>query len=176
MTMRAEAVGALLFAIERHHGQMRKASAIPYVVHPVRVMQLAVEAAAALGLGEQVAGVIELAALLHDTIEDTDTTPEEVRERFGDRVLEVVLELTQDMSAPKAVRRQAMIEHCGSMSLEARVVKLADRLDNMRGIEIFDEAFITRYCAEAKEMAERMRGTAPTLEAAIEALIQKHSS
>lgn len=75
-----------------------------------------------------------VAAVLHDTIEDTQTTEQELRTRFGDRVTSIVLEVTDDKSLPKQRRKELQVEHAGHKSREAALVKLADKTCNLRDI------------------------------------------
>lgn len=74
------------------------------------------------------------AALLHDTIEDTETTAEELRGQFGDAITSIVLEVTDDKSLPKAERKRLQIEHAPHTSAKAKQVKLADKICNLRDI------------------------------------------
>ncbi len=74
------------------------------------------------------------AAVLHDTIEDTETTADELRGLFGDEVVSVVLEVTDDKLLDKAVRKQLQIEHAPHISPRAKLVKLADKINNVRDI------------------------------------------
>ena len=74
------------------------------------------------------------AALLHDTIEDTDTKPEELREVFGDAIANIVLEVTDDKALPKAERKRLQVEHAGHISKAAQRVKLADKICNVSDV------------------------------------------
>lgn len=76
-----------------------------------------------------------MAAILHDTVEDTETTFEELEEHFGPLVRKIVEEVTDDKKLPKEVRKQLQIEHAKSSSFEAKLVKLADKLYNLRDLE-----------------------------------------
>jgi guanosine-3',5'-bis(diphosphate) 3'-pyrophosphohydrolase len=94
---------------------------------------------------------------------------------FGKEVAGLVGELTLDMSISAFDRKQLMLEQCSQMSLEAKIIKLADRLDNMRdNMGSLGEAFINRYCAEAEIMLKKMRGASPFLEEELMKIIQKH--
>ncbi len=120
---------AAAFAAERHRAQRRKgANADPYINHPLQVADLLAN------VGGITDAVTLAAAVLHDTIEDTATTPEDIRERFGEAVLSVVLEVTDDKSLPKARRKELQIEHAPHLSHAARLVKLADKICNVTGI------------------------------------------
>jgi guanosine-3',5'-bis(diphosphate) 3'-pyrophosphohydrolase len=117
---------ALDFAAERHKTQRRKDPAqTPYINHVIEVATIL----ARHGVTDRTA---LLAAILHDTIEDTDTTPAELAERFGVEVRDAVLEVTDDKSLPKAERKRLQVEHAPSLSHAARLVKLGDKISNVR--------------------------------------------
>jgi guanosine-3',5'-bis(diphosphate) 3'-pyrophosphohydrolase len=120
---------AAMFAAERHRDQRRKgADASPYINHPLGVAKL-------LSVEGGIADVeVLMAALLHDTIEDTDTTEQELLDLFGERVTAIVLEVTDDKSLPKAERKKLQISHAGLKSPEAAMVKIADKICNLRDI------------------------------------------
>ncbi|MHC4392335.1 MAG: HD domain-containing protein [Planctomycetota bacterium] len=168
---------ALLLAIERHHGQERKLSKLPYVTHPIRVAKLAGDAADRQGLSPEDRERAVLAGLLHDTVEDTGTTREEIAEGFSEAVAELVMALTQDKALPKLERRKLMIDHAAQMPPLARLVKLCDRLDNMRDLSpTFGRDFLERYCQEARGLCTNLAGTAPELEARILAITARHEA
>ncbi len=123
----AQLMDALAFAADRHRDQRRKdSSASPYINHPIDLALL-------LATTGQVDDLNVLrASILHDTIEDTDTTEAELRSRFGDAVAEIVLEVTDDKSLPKARRKELQIEHAPHVSAGAALVKLADKVCNLR--------------------------------------------
>lgn len=120
---------AALFAAEKHKNQRRKdAEASPYINHPISLANvLATE-------GGVTDTDVLCAALLHDTIEDTETTADELRENFGDAVTDIVLEVTDDKSLSKAERKRLQIEHAAHASPQAKLVKLADKICNLRDI------------------------------------------
>lgn len=165
-------LAAILLAVSAHHGQMRKNGQDPYVVHPLRVARTVARAAIPDGMAR---APLILAALLHDTLEDTAVTAAQLAQQFGAEVASMVQELTQDGSLPKAERRARMLEHCGAMSAGAKIVKLADRLDNMRDMEGMSREFIARYCDEARIMLQQMRGACPAVEREIAQLIARHA-
>jgi guanosine-3',5'-bis(diphosphate) 3'-pyrophosphohydrolase len=74
------------------------------------------------------------AAVLHDVVEDTATSPAELREAFGERVAAIVAEVTDDKSLPKDARKQLQIEHAPQLSSGAKLVKLADKICNVRDV------------------------------------------
>ena len=119
---------ALEFATEKHRGQVRKdADATPYIQHPIALASLLWE------VGVHDAEVLA-AAILHDTIEDTPTTHTELEEKFGRAVADLVAEVTDDKREPKAVRKQKQIDHAAHLSTGARLVKLADKICNLRDV------------------------------------------
>jgi GTP diphosphokinase / guanosine-3',5'-bis(diphosphate) 3'-diphosphatase len=120
-------VRALGFASRKHSQQRRKdADASPYINHPIALVSiLALEA----GINDR---DTLCAALLHDTIEDTDTSVEELVETFGAEVAALVQEVTDDKRLPKEERKQLQIEHAIHLSSKARLVKLADKIANLR--------------------------------------------
>jgi len=122
-------VRALAFASRKHSQQRRKdAAASPYINHPIALVSiLAVEA----GINDQ---DTLCAALLHDTIEDTETSVEELIEAFGRSVASLVQEVTDDKRLPKAERKRLQVEFAVHLSPKARAVKLADKVANLRDV------------------------------------------
>src|ERR1017187_2539883 len=120
---------ALEFAAEKHRRQQRKdAAASPYINHPIAVATaLAVE-------GGVTDDVILLAACLHDTVEDTETTFEELEETFGTEVSNLARNVTDDKSLDKAIRKQLQIEHAAKSSDKVKQIKIADKICNIRDI------------------------------------------
>lgn len=117
------------FAALKHSRQRRKnRDATPYINHPIEV------AAHLSNVGEVVDEDILIAALLHDTIEDTETSKEELEELFGARIAGIVVECTDDKSLEKAERKRLQIVHAPHRSPEAKMVKIADKTCNLRSI------------------------------------------
>lgn len=115
------------FAAQKHRNQRCKdAAASPYINHPIALCDVLANEGGVYDL------TVLCAALLHDTIEDTDTTEHELREQFGERVTSIVLEVTDDKSLDRDVRKRLQIEHAPRLSREARLVKLADKICNLR--------------------------------------------
>ena len=120
---------AARFASLKHVSQKRKgAAAEPYLNHLVEVADLVANA-----ISETDPNLIS-AAFLHDVIEDTKTEIQELIEMFGSDVTGLVLEVTDDKSLPKAERKRLQIEHAPSLSPRARVIKIADKISNLRAI------------------------------------------
>lgn len=115
------------FAAHKHHGQRRKdADATPYINHPIEVADLL----ATIGKVTDVKTLC--AALLHDTIEDTQTTAEELEREFGGEITSIVLELTDDKSLPKDERKLLQVRNAAKKSTSARLIKLGDKISNIR--------------------------------------------
>ncbi len=160
---------ALSFAAHKHRDQRRKdAEASPYINHPIALAQVLT--------GEGGVSDIEVlaAALLHDTIEDTDTTGEELEREFGSRIASMVAEVTDDTALPKADRKRLQIEHAAQLSDGAKLVKLADKICNLRDVAErppakWDLQRRQEYFEWAKRVIDGLRGTHPKLEAAFDA-------
>jgi len=119
---------ATKFAALKHRDQRRKDHvASPYIIHPVTVANELTQA----GVTDP---EIIAAALLHDTLEDTETTPAELTEAFGERVCSMVLELTDDKDLPKQERKRLQIEHAPELSAGAALVKICDKIANITDV------------------------------------------
>jgi len=118
---------ALSFASHKHKDQRRKdVDASPYINHPISLADILCNEG-------QIADIeVICAALLHDTVEDTNTTPEELELEFGLRIRDIVMEVTDDKTLPKAERKRLQIEHAAHASDAAKLVKLADKISNLR--------------------------------------------
>jgi guanosine-3',5'-bis(diphosphate) 3'-pyrophosphohydrolase len=164
---------ALSFAAHKHRDQRRKdAEASPYINHPIALAQVLA--------GEGGVTDIEVlaAALLHDTIEDTDTTGEELEREFGRRIAAMVAEVTDDTALPKADRKRLQIEHAGSLSEGARLVKLADKICNLRDVaerppSRWDLQRRQEYFEWAKRVIEGLRGSPGESMRALEAAFDR---
>lgn len=122
-------IKAMNFAAEKHSDQKRKDDkASPYINHPIEVTEILWR------IGDVRDITLLLASILHDTIEDTDATPEEIKSEFGEEVLSVVLEVTDDKSLPKEVRKQRQVETAPHKSPRAKMLKIADKISNVQDI------------------------------------------
>ena len=120
---------ALRFASQKHSDQRRKnAKASPYINHPIQVAQILWDVA---GVRDD---TLLVAAILHDTIEDTDATPDEIKREFGEEILALVLEVTDDKNLPGQMRKQLQVEHAPHKSYRAKLLKLADKISNVGDI------------------------------------------
>ena len=162
---------AIAFAADKHRNQRRKdADASPYINHPIALANtLANEG----GIANQDA---LCAAILHDTIEDTETTKEELVEHFGQKIADIVMEVTDDKNLPKAERKLLQIEHAAHASHEARLVKLADKISNLRDMlssppADWPKERISEYFDWAGKVVAGLRGTNAELEKIFDQLI-----
>jgi guanosine-3',5'-bis(diphosphate) 3'-pyrophosphohydrolase len=168
-------IKAVAFAAEKHRTQRRKdAEASPYINHPIALANVLANEG---GIDDP---AVLCAAVLHDTLEDTDTTAAELEALFGRRVTSIVLEVTDDKSLEKHVRKQRQIEHAPHSSQEARLVKLADKICNLRDILASPPA---DWSAEHKQayfdwsarVVAGLRGINPELEAVFDGLLARHA-
>lgn len=125
----AQILRTAAFSAHKHRNQRRKdREASPYINHPIALADLLANEA----------GITDLevicAALLHDTIEDTETSYEELVEHFGVSIADIVMEVTDDKSLDKATRKRLQVEHAPHISAKAKLVKMADKTCNLRDI------------------------------------------
>jgi guanosine-3',5'-bis(diphosphate) 3'-pyrophosphohydrolase len=161
-------LAALQFAAFKHRDQRRKDhAASPYINHPIALAKVLWHEG-----GVRDASVI-CAALLHDTIEDTETTADEIEQAFGLRIARVVLEVTDDKLLPKAERKRRQILHAPHLSRAAKLVKLADKICNLR--DVADSPPPTwslrrrrKYFDWAKQVVAGVRGVNRKLERAFD--------
>ena len=160
------------FAAVRHLGQRRKGKAgEPYINHLTEVADLV---AAATGGGDI---DVVIAAVLHDVLEDTPTTPAELAAAFGVRVAGIVAEVTDDAALPKSERKRLQIEHAPHISPEAKTIKLADKTANLRSIAKSPPADwnaerIADYITWAIAVVDGCRGTNAELEEMFEEAVR----
>ncbi|ALC47149.1 Mesh1 [Drosophila busckii] len=154
----------LQYAAHKHSEQRRKdPKCTPYVNHVINVSTiLAVEA------GVQDEAVL-MAALLHDVVEDTDATFADVEALFGSDVCNLVCQVTDDKSLEKQERKRLQIVNAAKSSSRAKLIKLADKLDNLRDLQIntpsgWTEERREQYFVWAKKVVDNLRGTNSALE------------
>jgi (p)ppGpp synthase/HD superfamily hydrolase len=156
------------FAAQKHSTQRRKDSAkTPYINHPIGVANILANE------GDVTDIDVLMAALLHDTVEDTDCSFEEIEEHFGKDIRKIVDEVTDDKSLPKAERKRLEIEHALTVSPKAKLVKLADKLYNLRDLqreipEGWNKERADEYFIWAKKVVDNLKGTNVKLEAKLD--------
>jgi guanosine-3',5'-bis(diphosphate) 3'-pyrophosphohydrolase len=164
---------ALAFAAHKHRDQRRKdAEASPYINHPIALAEVLA------GEGRIADAEVLAAALLHDTIEDTDTSLAELRREFGERIAAMVMEVTDDKALPKAERKRLQIVHAAEISPGAKLVKLADKICNLRDVADrppaqWDLQRRREYFEWARQVIDQLRGVHPALEAAFDAAYRR---
>lgn len=131
MLERAELEKALEFATMKHLGQCRKgATQMPYITHPVEVMEILK------GVGKVNDFAVLQAALLHDTVENTDTTIADLKEIFGVEVARYVAEVTNDETLTQAEGKQLEIDRAGTLSAGAAQIRVADKTANVLSLSV----------------------------------------
>ena len=123
-------IKAIDFAAHKHRDQRRKdAGKTPYINHPIDVVNILAQS------GVEDPNILAAAAL-HDTVEDTETTPAELEEHFGPKIRDIVLECSDDKAKTKVQRKLAQIEKAEKVSQEAKFVKTGDKISNLRGLSV----------------------------------------
>jgi guanosine-3',5'-bis(diphosphate) 3'-pyrophosphohydrolase len=174
---------ALEFAADRHRKQFRKGEdKSPYINHPIQVANLLVNEA-----GEN-DPVLVAASILHDVVEDTVDGKKEkkklvelILEEFGEEVLSVTLEVTDDKSLSKKDRKRLQVEHAPHLSARARKLKIADKIMNVRDItnnppEKWPLKRIIRYLDWSEKVVGGLRGSNPALDALFDKTLQSGRS
>lgn len=155
---------ALAFAAEKHKSQRRRnAEASPYINHPIALAEVLANEG---GITDT---EVLCAALLHDTIEDTETTAEELRREFGEAICALVLEVTDDPGLDWRARKQAQIDRAKNASFKAKLIGLADKICNIRDLHIdppvaWDAERRLNYYEWSKKVVDQLRGTNAALE------------
>jgi guanosine-3',5'-bis(diphosphate) 3'-pyrophosphohydrolase len=162
---------AIHFAAEKHRDHRRKGTvAAPYINHPIAVA----EQLAAAGFQDDT-GLL-MAAVLHDVVEDTDTTKEELARDFGARVAAIVMEVTDDKSLRRSERRERVVRTIAGKSREARLLKLSDLIANVHDVIHHPPHWTDEqkrdYLAWGEDVAGAISGTHAGLEARLAKLLQ----
>jgi len=169
----AELLRAATFASNKHRAQRRKdAEASPYINHPLSVAYVLAHDG-----GVQDESLL-VAALLHDTVEDTETTPDELEQAFGPTVRGIVDEVTDDKSLRKKERKALQIEHARGASPAAKQLKIADKICNIRDIvdsppADWSESRKAEYLSWTEQVVQGCRGVNPALDAVYDRAIEE---
>jgi len=172
-----ELLKASSFAAHKHRSQTRKSrEKAPYIEHPLRVAELVATLG---GQGDNIQ--LLQAALLHDTVEDTETTYEELEKMFGIKVRKLVEEVSDDKSLPKDVRKRLQIENAPKKSPEAKILSMADKVANLEdlltrpngdGVPVgWSVDRIQKYCAWALSVSEGLKGPSDALDKRLRQLV-----
>jgi (p)ppGpp synthase/HD superfamily hydrolase len=163
---------AISFSAQKHRHQTRKGDdPSPYINHPIQVAELM----ANVGGVEDVSALA--AAVLHDTVEDTGTTPEELESLFGNAVRKLVEEVTDDKRLPKLERKRLQVEHARQLSPAAKLIKIADKICNVRDVTENPPAGWPigrrrQYLEWAEQVVAGCRGTNAPLEVHFDEVLQ----
>lgn len=169
-------IDAIVFSAEKHQFQTRKDSLkTPYIIHPIGV------ACQLIQIGNVHDKDILIAALLHDTVEDTDTSFEEIREMFGPQVESLVREVTDDKSLPGPERKRLQIENASHKSIGAAQIKLSDKLYNLFDLANnpppdWAKERIDAYFVWASQVVNNLPLVNPALKRAVDAVISDYWS
>ena len=160
------------FAAFQHRQQRRKgAEANPYINHPLHVASILANEVAIHDVD------VLVAALLHDTVEDTDASIADIQEHFGDAVAKLVAEVSDDKSLPKKERKAAQIAHAPHVSRGAKLIKIADKASNVRDMYANPPKWTHKrkveYMDWAVKVVDGMRGAHPPLEALFDRILEK---
>ena len=161
-------IKALAYAAEKHkHQRQDDEAAQPYINHPIALVSLLSE----VGITDC---KVVCAALLHDTLEDTNATYAELRTHFGLKISDIVLELSDDKSLAEAERRRWQVAHATIASKRAKLIKLADKTCNLRDMINAPPVGWSpdrqrEYFDWAKEVIDALRGVNKKLEKAFDA-------
>ena len=164
---------ALAFAAHKHKDQRRKdPDASPYINHPISLANILCNEGHVTDI-EVICG-----ALLHDTVEDTETTEEELNDEFGKAICSIVMEVTDDKTLSGPERKRLQVEHAAHASDKAKLVKLADKIANLRDLASNPPAHWPlerrqRYFDWAKAVIDQVRGIHPVLENAFDEIVQQ---
>ncbi len=157
-------IRALVFAAHKHRDQRRKdPEASPYINHPIALADVLCNE----GLVDDIETLC--AAILHDTIEDTETTADELIQHFGEEISQIVLEVTDDRTLSSSEQKHQQIINAASISDKAKLVKLADKICNLRDIASSSPVGWSlqrrkEYFDWAKQVVEKLRGVHEGLE------------
>ncbi len=172
-----ESYKAIIYAAQKHKNQMMKhPEETPYLAHIVGVMTNAIKYASMLDCKIDWELLINC-ALLHDVIEDTDTTYEEIESEFGEKTAHGVLALTKNKTLKKSEQMKDSIRRIKEQPLEVGIVKLSDRLFNMRDVvPHWSENKLLSYCDEAKYICDELGGICKPLKDDLNSYIDEYSN
>ncbi len=160
-------IKAAVYAAEKHKYQRRKGfNQVPYINHPLKVALMLDEC-------DEHDDNILIAAILHDVIEDTDASYEEISREFNKEVADLVIEVTDDKELPYAIRKELQVKGAPALSENAKKIKIADKICNIRDIVNYPLDWSTErklsYLEWAKQVVSGCRNVNALLEAAFDA-------
>lgn len=166
-------IRALAFASLKHRNQRRKdAESSPYINHPIALADVLANEGGVRDIR------VLCAAILHDTIEDTETTASELNSHFGEEIASIVLEVTDDKTVEKELRKELQVERAKYCSDEAKLVKLADKICNLRDIlcsppSTWSSERKQAYFSWAARVIAGLRGVHPQMEEMCDSLLAR---
>ncbi|AYV85801.1 MAG: putative guanosine-3',5'-bis(diphosphate) 3'-pyrophosphohydrolase MESH1 isoform X1 [Satyrvirus sp.] len=166
-------MAAATFAANKHQFQRRKdIQGTPYINHPLNVANLIIK------VGKVDDCNILVAAMLHDTVEDTNTSFSEIEKLFGPEIANIVKEVTDDKSLPTIARKKLQVENAPKKSYGAKMVKLADKLDNLTDLltsipQGWSDDRVIGYFAWSYKVIQGLRGTNEYLERELDNIFKK---
>ena len=168
----ARVLQATLFAANRHSGQLREGpQGVPYINHPLAVAECLVTA------GVEDPDILA-AAMLHDTVEDTDTQISEIETLFGRRVASIVAEVTDDTTLLREERKRRQVTSAPTKSYEAKLCKLADKICNLRDLRDcppdWSAERIDNYHRFARDVYRGLKGAHAALDNQMDQLLAQH--
>lgn len=154
---------AVMFAARAHHGQRRRYTNLPYLGHCLEVMELV--------MSVPHTEAMLIAAVLHDTVEDTDVTETDISDAFGTEVAEMVMLLSDLEQGNRATRKRLARERLAAAPAAVQTVKLADLISNTRTIVKYDKDFAVAYLREKRELLHvLLKGEPELFERAVSSL------
>jgi len=167
----AELLDALRFAADHHQYQRRGGyDPLPYINHLIKVTDTLVQ------VGQESDRDLLLAAVLHDVVEDTEVTVDDLSRRFGAKVAQTVEELTDDMSLSYEERKRLQVERATFLSENARKIRIVDKASNIRDIFSYPVEWPLSkkeaYVENAQAIVDQIRGGNPRLDAYFEEAVE----
>ena len=169
----AKLIQAINFAAKKHSAQKRKgADEQPYINHVLEVADLLAN------VGKIEDYNVLIAAVLHDTVEDTETTVQEITKLFGATVCKYVLEVTDDKNLPQAERKQLQLKHAPHLSNGAKQIKLGDKISNISDVcenppDGWSDKRRLEYVEWGEKVIDGLRGVNSNLEKQFDELVSK---
>lgn len=155
-------IKAAVYAAEKHKYQRRKGfNQVPYINHPLKVANLLMSS------GEDNFELL-IAAILHDVVEDSDATKEEISKEFGQEVSDLVAEVTDDKELPYTIRKELQVKYAPELSVKAKKLKIADKICNIEDIVNYPLDWTSErrlsYLEWSAQVVAGCRGVSPVLE------------
>lgn len=171
-TLHPELFQALALAAEKHQYQRRAGyDQLPYINHLIKVTNILIETE------QETDPTILIASILHDSVEDTDLTFDDLKRLFGESVAKIVLELTDDMQLDYAKRKQLQVEGAKNLSVAAKKIRIADKICNIQDIFTYPLNWTKdqkiAYLENSILIVDEIRGTSQALENRFDILVSQ---